>query len=139
MRGLCAQWGAALVASLALAGCVNLPPQPTYERPADQTAATSLRLGQRVTGQVRGPGSKHPRYLFKVLQPGLVSVALSWNHQEGMDRVLIQRGVSTPQELDCRERLKAEYRFQAEPGYHYLELIPGPEDASYDLVVVQEP
>jgi hypothetical protein len=123
-------------AAVALEGCPLPPPPPTYDRPADLTAATPLRLGQRTTGHLTGPESVRPRYLVKVPEQGVLAISMSWNQQDGMDRVLIQRGVSAPlQTMECRQRLKADLRFQAEPGYYYLELVPGPEETSYDLVV----
>lgn len=104
--------------------------------PEVEVAARHLAPGQKVSGKLRANQSSRERYLVKIPQKGLLSLRVSWTRQEGLDRVLLQRGQRGEVEtLVARDLLKMEHRTAVSPGYYYVELVPGREATSYTLVV----
>lgn len=129
----------ALLVATAGLGCVT-PSEGAQEAPSGQRAAQDLELDRRVTGRLRAATGERERYLLKLDRDGVLQIAVSWQDQEGLDRILLQRGATAPIEsLTCRGKLRVEQRLPVQSGFYYLELVPGQEDTSYDMVVTFTP
>jgi hypothetical protein len=116
------------------------PSEGGQEAPSTQRAAKDLELDSRVTGRLRAATGERERYLLKLDRDGVLQIAVSWQDQEGLDRILLQRGATAPIEsLTCRGKLRVEQRLPVQSGFYYLELVPGQEDTSYDMVVTFTP
>lgn len=133
-------WRFALVVIIASAvggswsGCV--PAQVVDDPLNPQNVAKPLDFEDHVKGRL---DRRRERYLVKVSKAGLLHVDLSWNDQEGLDRVQIQSAQTGDVEtIDGRNLLEIERRLPVTPGFYYLELVPGERSMSYDLVVVFE-
>lgn len=128
-------WGLLAALGLTLSAC------PPRNRPDDGPSATQaaspLEIETAVTGKLR-PGGARDRYLVKVVDPGPLTVRMSWNDQDGLDRVLVQGGtLGEIMVLDGRERQEMVEVLDVGPGFYTLELVPGARAASYDLIVAQ--
>lgn len=111
------------------------PPLPTS--PVDPGgAAAKLEFDVPVTGEL-SLTTRHS-FLLKHTSRRDVLLRLSWNDQDGLDRVLIQGGtLSEIMVIDTRERFKLEERLSLDPGFYTIELVPGARAATFNLVLNQ--
>ncbi len=147
-RGLWSTWFGVCVLTCALAACGGSKvieyndPNPDAETRSPQDAPQStvmLELDEPATGKLVSVRQR-PRYRVKILTPGKLNIRLSWNNQDGLDRILVQGG--TLKEivvLDGRQKLKLNESLDVGPGFYTLELIAGPQSASYNLVASHTP
>lgn len=115
-------------------GCMTVP---TREDGPPQDAAERLALDQSTTGKVRGDGLRR-RYQVKVPRAGKLTVKLSWNNPYAMDKLIVQTASVPLETVDLRDVLKVEHETTAIAGFYYIEIIPGAEIDSYNLVVTLE-
>lgn len=132
-------WVASWLLWWGLAACIvpASPPPPLPSAPVDPgAAAAKLEFDVPVTGEL-GPTTRH-RFLLKHTSQGELLLRLSWNDQDGLDRVLVQGGtLSEIMVIDTRERFKLEKRLSLAPGFYTIELVPGSRAATFNLVLNQ--
>lgn len=117
-------------------GCVG-PQTETRGDGSDQEAAQKLDLDRPVSGKVFADG-KRQRYLVKVPRAGKLTVKLSWNNPYAMEKLIVQSGSKQVETRDLRDTLQANHETEAIAGFYYVEIIPGTEVDSYNLVVTLE-
>ena len=94
--------------------------------------AIALKLNEGVSDKLEE--DRH-RYLVKVLSEGSLKVDLSWNNQDGIDRVIFQGGRIPVRTMLARARQKLVMETRVAPGFYYIELVPGDASTSYNLLV----
>ncbi len=131
MRWLCGVLLSVLVA--VSCGCAG----QGADEGSQTTSATPLDLDEAVVADLGGGRSPRHRYLVRIGAKGRLTLRMSWNDQEGVDRVLIQGGTITDAVVvDARNQLKIEPSLEIAPGYYYVEIIPGRVPVTYNLVAL---
>lgn len=98
----------------------------------------ALELDRPYTGKVLADG-RRTRFLVQVPSAGQLQVTLSWNNPLAIERLLVQSGSRQLEKAELRQKTRVEHVTEAIAGYYYVELIPGEEPDSYNLVVTHTP
>lgn len=94
--------------------------------------ATPLPFGSEAKGRLAG---KRDRYLVRVDDPGLVSLDISWNNQEALER--IEWSAPPPAGVvvfDGRDKIELQRRLPVTPGFYYVEVVPWTGRGSYRIL-----
>lgn len=134
MRSQCVGWCVVWGLLLGGAGCATAPAPVEQEPPRPM----SLGLDAPYTGKVLADG-RRTRFLVQVPSAGKLQVTLSWNNPLAMDRLLVQTGARQLETVPLRQQTRVEHVTEAIAGYYYVELVPGEEADSYNLVVTHTP
>jgi hypothetical protein len=115
-----------LVTVFLLSACAA---QSGVERPR---SATSIQLNSNVSDTL---SLERHRYMVKVADEGTLSVDLSWNNQDGLDRIIFQGGRIPVRTILAQSRQKLSVNIRVAPGFYSVELVPGEAETTYNLLV----
>ncbi len=119
--------------TLTLALCSACAPREVVTPEISRGAvATPLPFGTEAKGRLAG---KRDRYLVRVDDPGVVSLDISWNNQEALERVEWSGpppgGVVI---IDGRDKLELQRRLPVTPGFYYIEVVPWEGRGAYRML-----
>lgn len=128
--GVGQRWIAGVAVVLLVLGCV--PREVVTPDVGRGAVATPLPFGTEAKGRLAGT---RDRYLVRVDDPGLVTLDISWNNQEAMER--IEWSAPPPAGviiMDGRDQLELQRRLPVTPGFYYVEIVPWTERGAYRIL-----